>query len=162
MQVRTWCGDFVDLPLWQGPADAVFFNAVFGNMHDQRAALLAAAALLRPGGSLVISHPLGRSATYHFTTQTWWTCQCVVWCRAANVASCQEEENVSFHGREWLAGLHRASPEQVPHELPDEAALADLTADLPLRLVAFTDEPELYLAHLQARVLAYVLPLSVV
>ncbi len=59
-QVRTWHGDIADVPPAQGPADAVFLNAVFGNVFDQRAALLAAALLLRPGGSVVISHPLGR------------------------------------------------------------------------------------------------------
>lgn len=59
--VRTWTGDVVDLPSYMGPFDAVFFNSVFGNLHDQRAALLRAALLLRPGGWLVISHPLGRT-----------------------------------------------------------------------------------------------------
>jgi SAM-dependent methyltransferase len=41
------------------PFDAAFFNAVFGNLHDQREALLRVALLLRPGGHIVISHPLG-------------------------------------------------------------------------------------------------------
>lgn len=58
---RTWCGDFVDLPAYMGPVDAVVFNAVYGNMHDPRRALLRASLLLRPGGRLVISHPLGRA-----------------------------------------------------------------------------------------------------
>jgi len=58
---RTWCGDFVDLPAYMGPADAVVFNAVWGNMHDPRRALLRASLLLRPGGRAVISHPLGRA-----------------------------------------------------------------------------------------------------
>lgn len=35
--------------LIQGPFDAVFFNAVFGNVYDQRDTLLRAALLLRPG-----------------------------------------------------------------------------------------------------------------
>ena len=64
-QVRTWCGDIVDVPAAQGPADAVFFNACFGNMHDQHAALRAACRLLRPGGHVVISHPLGRWELLH-------------------------------------------------------------------------------------------------
>ena len=59
--------------------------------------------------------------------------------------------DVHFLGREWLAGLHQASPEQVPHELPNESQLAALMADLPLRQAAFIDEAELYLSHLQAR-----------
>lgn len=59
-QVRTWCGDIVDLPAAQGTADAVFFNAMFGNVFDQHEALGAACRLLRPGGHVIISHPLGR------------------------------------------------------------------------------------------------------
>ena len=50
----------VDLPAFQGPFDAAFFNAVFGNVADQKAALTAAALLLKPGGNAVVSHPLGR------------------------------------------------------------------------------------------------------
>jgi len=60
LAVRTWCGDVVDLPDFalQG-SDAVFFNACFGNVADQRLALLRPALLLRPGGRIVLSHPLG-------------------------------------------------------------------------------------------------------
>jgi riboflavin kinase len=58
--VRTWRGDFVDLPSYMGPVDAVIFNACWGNMHDPRRALVRAGLLLRPGGRVVISHPLGR------------------------------------------------------------------------------------------------------
>ena len=58
--VRTWCGDVVDLPNFLGPADAFFFNGVFGNLYNQRDALLRAALMLRPGGCIVISHPMGR------------------------------------------------------------------------------------------------------
>lgn len=60
-QVRTWVGDVCDLPAYQGPFNAAFFNSVFANVADQGAALLAAALQLRPGGHLVISHPLGRA-----------------------------------------------------------------------------------------------------
>ena len=59
--MRTWRGDIADLPTFQGPFDAVFFNAVFGNVADQKAALTAAALRLKPGGHAVISHPLGRA-----------------------------------------------------------------------------------------------------
>ncbi len=59
-QVRTWQGDVVDLPAFLGPFDAVFFNAVFGSVADQKAALTAAALRLKSGGHAVISHPLGR------------------------------------------------------------------------------------------------------
>ncbi|CAN0546976.1 unnamed protein product, partial [Ectocarpus sp. 12 AP-2014] len=36
------------------------FNAVFGNLWDQGAALERAANILEEGGKVVISHPLGR------------------------------------------------------------------------------------------------------
>ena len=61
MQVRTWQGDMRDLPAYQGPFEAVFFNAGFGNVATQKEALTAAALRLKPGGHVVISHPLGRS-----------------------------------------------------------------------------------------------------
>jgi riboflavin kinase len=59
--VRTWVGDVIDLPNYYAPFDAVFFNAVFCNVHDQRQALLRASMLTRPGGWIVVSHPLGRT-----------------------------------------------------------------------------------------------------
>jgi len=59
--VRTWVGDIIDLPNYYAPFDAVFFNAVFCNVHDQREALLRAALLTKPGGWILISHPLGRT-----------------------------------------------------------------------------------------------------
>ncbi|KAL4447549.1 hypothetical protein ABPG75_004768 [Micractinium tetrahymenae] len=58
--VRTWLGDIVDLPGYQGPFDAAVFNAVFGNLRDQHLALTKACFLLRPGSYVMISHPLGR------------------------------------------------------------------------------------------------------
>ena len=40
----------------------MFFNAVFGNLYDQRAALLhCVLSLVKPGGFVVISHPEGRA-----------------------------------------------------------------------------------------------------
>ena len=59
--VRTWLGDVESVPAYQGPVDAIFFNAVFGNVADQPSALIAASLLLRPGGYIVVSHPLGRA-----------------------------------------------------------------------------------------------------
>eukprot|EP00803_Ostreobium_quekettii_P005762 evm.model.scf_977.2 EVM.evm.TU.scf_977.2 scf_977:34418-42634(-) len=59
--VRTWCGDIIDLPTAMGPADAIFFNACFGNIFSTRDALLRATCLLVPGGRAVISHPLGHA-----------------------------------------------------------------------------------------------------
>jgi hypothetical protein len=47
--VRTWTGDVESVPAFQGPFDAAFFNAVFGNVYDQHEALLRTCLLLRPG-----------------------------------------------------------------------------------------------------------------
>jgi SAM-dependent methyltransferase len=40
--------------------DVVLCNAVFGNFIDQQAALQVASHLLKKGGRLVVSHPMGR------------------------------------------------------------------------------------------------------
>ena len=48
-----------------------------------------------------------------------------------------------------VQSLHESSPDQVPHVLPDEYALAALIADLPLRMLQYVDLPDLYLATLQ-------------
>jgi SAM-dependent methyltransferase len=65
--VTFWQGDIVDLsgsvssqlPEHLQAFDAVFFNACFGNMWDQRETLNAALKLAVAGGKIVISHPLG-------------------------------------------------------------------------------------------------------
>lgn len=108
--VRTWLGDVVDLPAYQGPADALFMNGVFGNLHDPRDALLRAALLLKPAGHVVLSHAMGRA---------------------------------------WHTSLHEQDPVMVPHKLPDRQALEKLVWDLPLEVVDFVDEPDLYVATLQ-------------
>lgn len=54
-----------------------------------------------------------------------------------------------YEHRRWLQDLHESSPETVPHPLPDQGQLGDMIADLPLRLVSFVDEPDLYLAVLE-------------
>ncbi|KAJ9527679.1 hypothetical protein QJQ45_025951 [Haematococcus lacustris] len=60
--VQVWRGDILDLPNYLGwAADAFFFNGMFGNMLDPRAALVKALLLVKPGGHLVVSHPLGRA-----------------------------------------------------------------------------------------------------
>lgn len=108
--VRTWQGDFLQVPAYMGPVTAICMNAVFGNFVDLHEALLKAALILQPGGHLVISHVMGR---------------------------------------EWHAQLHRERPAMVPNALPDKAQLQQLIADLPLELVQYTDEPDLYIAVLQ-------------
>jgi 2-polyprenyl-3-methyl-5-hydroxy-6-metoxy-1,4-benzoquinol methylase len=57
--VRFWCGDVIDISRDLGPFDVVFFNAVFGNMWNQRHALESTSALLTPTGRIIISHPMG-------------------------------------------------------------------------------------------------------
>ncbi len=57
--VRFWCGDVVELPREMGSFDVVFFNAVFGNMWNQRDALQSASAHLTAAGRIIISHPMG-------------------------------------------------------------------------------------------------------
>ena len=60
--VRTWHGDVVDLPPYlTAGTDAVFMNACFGNMFSPRDALLKAALAVKPGGYVVVSHPMGRA-----------------------------------------------------------------------------------------------------
>ncbi len=54
-------------------------------------------------------------------------------------------------GRRWHQDLHADKPWMVPHSLPDAAGLAELAAGLPLTVQGVVDEPELYLALLQAR-----------
>jgi len=56
---RFWCGDVVDIPREMGPFDVVFFNAVFGNMWNQRHALASTSAHLTATGRIIISHPMG-------------------------------------------------------------------------------------------------------
>lgn len=58
--VRTWCGDVIDLPAYMGPVDVFFMNSMFGNIYSPEEALLHCALMLRPGGQIVISHPMGR------------------------------------------------------------------------------------------------------
>lgn len=57
--VSFWCGDVVDLPDTRGPFDAVFLNAMFGNVWDQSETLRSVDALLSTTGRVCISHPLG-------------------------------------------------------------------------------------------------------
>lgn len=58
-EVKFWRGDVVDMPPELGPFDAIFFNAVFGNMWNQRDALKVSAGRLTRSGRIVISHPMG-------------------------------------------------------------------------------------------------------
>ncbi len=57
--VHFWCGDVVDLPASLGCFEVVFFNAVFGNVWDQKETLRFTATRMTATGRLVISHPMG-------------------------------------------------------------------------------------------------------
>ncbi|KAG2449107.1 hypothetical protein HYH02_005855 [Chlamydomonas schloesseri] len=54
--VRTWQGDFCELPAFLGPADVIVFtDEPFGTQHTAREALVKACLTLRPGGSIIIN-----------------------------------------------------------------------------------------------------------
>ena len=57
--VSFWCGAVVDLTDTRGPFDAVFLNAMFGNVWDQSETLRNVDTLLSATGRVCISHPLG-------------------------------------------------------------------------------------------------------
>lgn len=59
-QVILYQGDVVDLPAELGPFDTVFCNAVFPNFYDRRQTLEVIHSLLKAGGKLIISHPMGK------------------------------------------------------------------------------------------------------
>lgn len=59
-RVQFFQADVIDLPSELGPFDRIFCNGMFGNFYDQGLAIVAMAAMLKLGGRLVISHPLGR------------------------------------------------------------------------------------------------------
>jgi SAM-dependent methyltransferase len=59
--IEYYLGDIIDFPGGTEPFDAVFFNAVFGNVYDPYGALSRARALLRVGGKVILSHPMGRA-----------------------------------------------------------------------------------------------------
>ena len=59
--VETILGDVRDLELPDGSLDVVFVNACYPNIVDKATAFSNIGRMLRPGGRLVISHPLGKS-----------------------------------------------------------------------------------------------------
>jgi SAM-dependent methyltransferase len=60
-EVRTYQADIAVLPLESASMDAIFMNAMYGNIADKPGACQNAARMLRPGGRLVVSHPEGRA-----------------------------------------------------------------------------------------------------
>ena len=61
--ILFWCGDVIEIPSQLGPFDAVFFNAMFGNVCNQRDTLKTTSTHLAPAGRMIISHPMGASFT---------------------------------------------------------------------------------------------------
>jgi ubiquinone/menaquinone biosynthesis C-methylase UbiE len=59
--VKTILGDVRDLRLPDGSVDVVFVNACYPNIVDKLTAFSNMGRMVRPGGHLVISHPLGKS-----------------------------------------------------------------------------------------------------
>jgi ubiquinone/menaquinone biosynthesis C-methylase UbiE len=58
---ETILGDVRDLGLPDSSLDVVFVNACYPNIVDKRTAFSNIGRMMRPGGHLVISHPLGKS-----------------------------------------------------------------------------------------------------
>jgi len=108
--VPFWCGDIIEFPVSKGPFDAVFINAVFGNLWDQQQSLGKINELLKPAGRICISHPLGSG---------------------------------------FVEELHRTDPRRTPHTLPDRARLLEMTNELPLQLIGYQDNQDLYIALLR-------------
>ena len=57
--VIIWCGDIIDLPANLRPFDAIFLNAMFGNVWNQQETLSKVSEFLTKVGRISISHPLG-------------------------------------------------------------------------------------------------------
>jgi ubiquinone/menaquinone biosynthesis C-methylase UbiE len=59
--VETIVADVRDLKLPDRSIDAVFINACYGNIADKESAFSNLARMMKAGGRMVISHPLGKS-----------------------------------------------------------------------------------------------------
>jgi SAM-dependent methyltransferase len=57
--------DITQAPLAAASVDAIFMNAMFGNISDKPQACREAARMLRPGGRLIVSHPEGKAFVDH-------------------------------------------------------------------------------------------------
>ena len=67
---ETLLGDVRDLTLSDGCIDVVFMNAVYPNIADKAGAFANMGRVMRPGGRLVISHPLGKAFIDRLRKQT--------------------------------------------------------------------------------------------
>jgi len=59
--VRTIVGDIREVSLPDGSFDAVFLNACYPNIVDKKKSFTNIARLMKSGGRMVISHPMGKS-----------------------------------------------------------------------------------------------------
>jgi SAM-dependent methyltransferase len=59
--VNTIASDVRDLSLPDASIDVVFVNACYPNIADKAGALANIARMMRPGGRMAVSHPLGKS-----------------------------------------------------------------------------------------------------
>jgi len=59
--VKTIVADVRDLRLHDSSIDVVFINACYGNIADKTGAFTNISRMMRAGGRMVISHPLGKS-----------------------------------------------------------------------------------------------------
>ena len=58
---KTICADVRDLALPDGGVHVVFMNACYPNIVDKGGSFANISRMMKPGGRMVISHPLGRS-----------------------------------------------------------------------------------------------------
>jgi SAM-dependent methyltransferase len=58
-EVTFWQGDIIDFPASFGEFDCIFFNACFGNLLQPQRVLTHINKMLKVGGRVVISHPMG-------------------------------------------------------------------------------------------------------
>ncbi len=59
-EVETFRTDIKDFALPDSSADVVFINACYPNIADKTAAFKNIARIIKPGGRMVLSHPLGK------------------------------------------------------------------------------------------------------
>jgi ubiquinone/menaquinone biosynthesis C-methylase UbiE len=104
-QVRVLQCDIVWCALRAASVDAVFMNAMFGNIADKTSACREAERILQPHGRLIVSHPEGRA----FVDEL------------------------------------RATTDLIVEPLPARAEFEQLLAPLRMEMVAWRDEPKLYL-----------------